>query len=402
MHCQPIVGSGSIVARITSSQNGGQAGVMISSGPTPSAANVAMLITGSELSLGTRASDGAGGDGGNAQIGASTPYWVKAVWDGTFVRGYYSPDGVDWTQAQCNAQPCQVTLNAAITTTTLYAGLVVSSSNTATSTSATFDNVTLLNANGTLSGGFSLGLPAGTQTINAGQSLSLPINVSDFGVSSLGVYSTSVALTVTGLPTGVSAQFSPSTVSGSGSAILIITSSPSTATGTYPLTVTASAGGTSHQRNVNLLVSPTTQAPSPLSLSPASGSGASQLFTLEAYDSIGVGGISWVEILVNNTLNEPGACYLHYDQATNITYLRDDSNPTWVSSGVLGGTSFLSNSQCALNLGESSFSASGNTLTLNLALTFQPVFAGSQKVYTLVGAGTTNSRWRQLGTWTVP
>lgn len=50
---------------------------------------------------------------------------------------------------------------------------------------------------------------------------------------------------------------------------------------------------------------------------------------------------------------------------------------------VLGGSGILQNSQCALNAAASSSSGSGNNLTLNVALSFKPVFAGLKIVYML-------------------
>ncbi len=46
-----------------------------------------------------------------------------------------------------------------------------------------------------------------------------------------------VSLSVSGLPTGVSANFNPATVSGSGSSILLVSASSSVAIGSYPLTI---------------------------------------------------------------------------------------------------------------------------------------------------------------------
>jgi hypothetical protein len=45
----------------------------------------------------------------------------------------------------------------------------------------------------------------------------------------------------------------------------------------------------------------------------------------------------------------------------------------------------------------------GNTLTLNLAMTFKPAFAGAKNIYMYgVDVSGPNSGWQQLGTWTVP
>src|SRR5262249_46294533 len=44
----------------------------------------------------------------------------------------------------------------------------------------------------------------------------------------------------------------------------------------------------------------------------------------------------------------------------------------------------------------------GNTLTLNLALSFAPSFAGTKNIYTYGANVSANSGWQARGTWTVP
>ncbi|HEY1759730.1 MAG TPA: hypothetical protein VGG72_30445 [Bryobacteraceae bacterium] len=63
-------------------------------------------------------------------------------------------------------------------------------------------------------------------------------------------------------------------------------------------------------------------------------------------------------------------------------------SPILLSSGAT-----LSNSQCTITTAGSSASASGNTLKLNLAITFTPSFAGNQVFY---------SGWQAAGSVTVP
>ena len=58
------------------------------------------------------------------------------------------------------------------------------------------------------------------------------------------------------------------------------------------------------------------------------------------------------------------------------------------------------NSQCAVDASSSSFSASGNSLTINLAITFFAAYNGSKNIYMLAYDGQ-NSGWQQKGTYTV-
>jgi hypothetical protein len=72
--------------------------------------------------------------------------------------------------------------------------------------------------------------------------------------------------------------------------------------------------------------------------------------------------------------------------------------PILISSG---GT--LSNSQCTVNAAASSTSVAGNTLTLNLSLTFSQSFAGN-RIFFLAARnnGSGNSGWQAVGTVAVP
>ena len=66
------------------------------------------------------------------------------------------------------------------------------------------------------------------------------------------------------------------------------------------------------------------------------------------------------------------------------------------------GTGTLQNSQCGIALGSSTAVTSGNTLTLTLAVTFTPAFAGSQTIFMYATNGTQTSGWQTRGSWTVP
>ena len=77
-----------------------------------------------------------------------------------------------------------------------------------------------------------------------------------------------VALSVSGLPTGATGSFSPATISGSGSSTLNVTTSGTTPTGTFALTITGTSGTLTHTTTVSLVVN----APMDFSLSISPGS----------------------------------------------------------------------------------------------------------------------------------
>jgi hypothetical protein len=88
------------------------------------------------------------------------------------------------------------------------------------------------------------------------------------GVASLNGFAADVALSLTGLPSGVgTASFSPQVIAGAGSSQLTVTTLPTVPGGTYPLTITGTSGGVTHTVAVTLVVSARDFA---LSASPAS------------------------------------------------------------------------------------------------------------------------------------
>jgi uncharacterized membrane protein len=100
--------------------------------------------------------------------------------------------------------------------------------------------------------------------------------------STTGGFNSAVSLSVSGLPTGVTASFSPNPIAapGSGSSTLTFTASSTATTGTSNVTVTATGGGNTHTTTVALTVSPAaapnfTVAASPASLSIVHGSSGS-------------------------------------------------------------------------------------------------------------------------------
>jgi hypothetical protein len=84
------------------------------------------------------------------------------------------------------------------------------------------------------------------------------------------------------------------------------------------------------------------------------------------------------------------------DDAGDGGYVR--GSPILLSSG---GT--LQNSQCTTNAAQSSATANGNTLTLNLAMAFSSSFVGNQVFYLAARNNSGgNSGWQAVGSVTVP
>ena len=85
-----------------------------------------------------------------------------------------------------------------------------------------------------------------------------------------GGFNSAISLSVSGLPTGVTASFSPTSIAapGSGSSTLTINVASTAATGTHTLTVTATGGGITHTTTVSLTVTAASGGSFSVSISP--------------------------------------------------------------------------------------------------------------------------------------
>jgi hypothetical protein len=146
----------------------------------------------------------------------------------------------------------------------------------------------------------------------------------------------------------------------------------------------------------------TTHRPSIVSGTPASGSGASQTFTLRFADA--GADVAAVQVLINASFSDYQACHLVYNTASNAVHLLNDAGTAYSAGLTPGGAGALQNSQCQLDLAASSAVGFGTTAaTLTLALSFQPSFAGARTflVYASDRAGQ-NSDWVAPIIWTIP
>jgi hypothetical protein len=124
---------------------------------------------------------------------------------------------------------------------------------------ATFTNSLVVY--GLLAPDFSLLASPASQAVVPGNAVNYNVAVSD-----VGGFSGTVNLSVSGLPTGASGNFNPTSVTGSGSSTLAVSTSSSTPLGTHPLTITGVSGALTHTTTATLVVSSST-APKAISIS---------------------------------------------------------------------------------------------------------------------------------------
>jgi hypothetical protein len=244
---------------------------------------------------------------------------------------------------------------------------------------------------------YGMSMAPGTQTVAGGSNTTYTVTVTPSNG-----FSGVVSLGVSGLPTGVTGAFNPTTVTGSGTSTLTITAGVSGAAGSYTATVTGTSGLLSHMTSAALTVTGASSgSPSSVSVTPSSGSASSQTFMFAYTDPAGATDIVSTQMDISATLVSNGACFVYYARSANSIYMAND-NGVFQGPIPLGVGGVLQNSQCAVDAGASSASASGNNLTVSLAVTFQPAYSGAKKVYTKVTGATVDTSWVQLGTWTVP
>ena len=129
---------------------------------------------------------------------------------------------------------------------------------------------------------FTIAASPASQSVIAGAGTSYTATV-----TATGGFTGTVTFSASGLPSGATASFNPTSVNGSGTSTMSVTTSSTTPSGTYTLTITGTSGTTVHSTTVTLVVSggPTpdfTIAVSPTSLSVSRGRSGSYTVTIGA------------------------------------------------------------------------------------------------------------------------
>jgi uncharacterized membrane protein len=166
----------------------------------------------------------------------------------------------------------------------------------------------------------------------------------------------------------------------------------------------AGAAGNSGWQTLGTWVVPAPATPvAAVSVTPSSGTGATQLFSLRYSDSAGAADFATAWVWFNLAFsNAPGSCMVYYNRPLNTLNLLNDAGNAWMPLALAGTAALLSNSQCTVDMASSTVTLSGTDLVLNLAMTFKPMFAGSKNVYMYAAGSSANSGWQTRGAWTVP
>ncbi len=139
-----------------------------------------------------------------------------------------------------------------------------------------------------------------------------------------------------------------------------------------------------------------------VSVTPSSGTGTTQTFGFEYSDTDGSADLGTVYALFNTTTSIAKACYVYYVQSSNLLYLENAAGSGAAGSVAPGSTATVSNGYCEITGTGSSFTASGNNLTVNVNITFKSTFTGAKTIYmnAVSNEGETSGGLKAKGTWT--
>jgi hypothetical protein len=234
---------GSLSARVVSQTNTSstaKAGVMFRATTDPGSPYYAALVTpGSGVVAQWRNSQGVT-TSQSTKVAATLPTYLRITRSGTTFTAFTSTDGVTWTLVPGSSASPAVT-------GTMLAGLAVTSHNTSALSTATFDTFSL--PSGTAPNDFSIGASPSSVSVAQGAT-----GGSSIGTALVSGSAESIALAISGLPTGVTAAFSPGSVTTGGSSTLTFSVGAAVRAATYSLTITGTAPSATHTTSLSLTV----------------------------------------------------------------------------------------------------------------------------------------------------
>ena len=248
---QGLTGNGTLTARIASQTNTSswaKAGLMLRATSDPGAMNYAVLATPANGVV-VQWRTAQAGTTGQVKVAGTVPLYLRIVRSTNTFSAYTSPDGVTWTLIPGSSLSISMP-------SSILAGMAVTSHNTAALGSATFDNAALSTAT---SNDFSISASPASLSVAQGAAGS-----SSIGTAVISGSAETVALAVSGLPSGVTATLTPTSVTAGSSSTLGLAVASSVATGTYSLTITGTAPSATHSTTLSLtVVAPPPPLPTP-------------------------------------------------------------------------------------------------------------------------------------------
>jgi hypothetical protein len=232
---------GARVVTQTNTSTWAKAGVMLRATTNPGSPYYAAFVTpGNGVAVQWRKTLGA--TTSQVKTTGTVPVYLKVTRAGSTFTAYTSTNGSTWTLVPGSS----VTFT---TPTALLAGLAATSHNAAKLGIVTFDTVALNGSAPPPPNDFSIAAAPATLPVVVGSAAATSISTTLVSGSA-----ETVALAASGLPTGVTAGFSATSVTAGGSSALTLTVGASVAAGSYPITVTGTAPSATHTTTVTLTV----------------------------------------------------------------------------------------------------------------------------------------------------
>ncbi len=148
----------------------------------------------------------------------------------------------------------------------------------------------------------------------------------------------------------------------------------------------------------------TPEPPQAGTVTPSSGQGAEQTFTLTVADPNGAADIQKVEaMMMQDAISWTGSCGVVYDNVADLVYLYSDDGFSWIGGVQPGTATQITNATCSLDVGGTEVTPSGTILTLKYPLTFTTNISSTRRIRThVLDVGGASTGFVQVGTWGFP
>jgi uncharacterized membrane protein len=226
---------------------------------------------------------------------------------------------------------------------------------------------------------FSVAATPSSRTVTVGASTTYT-----FSTTAINGFTGSVSLSASGLPTGATSAFSPTSITGSGSSTLTVTTASSTPAGTYTLTLTGVSGSLTHSTTVTLVVQATSfsLAVSPSSVTTAIGSSATYTVTTTAINGFnGVVTLSVVTPPSNSSASFSPATITGSGSSTLTITTTGNTLPGSYTFTIKATSGSLTVTKTATLI------VTGANFTLSASPQTETVTAGGSTTYTVKAAG---------------
>jgi hypothetical protein len=180
------------------------------------------------------------------------------------------------------------------------------------------------------------------------------------------------------------------------------------AMGVYAYASDIAGNNTGWQQVLTYTTSPANPQLPTGSVTPSSGTGMSQVFTVSSQDVNGWKYIEYQQLLIGPTnATDANSCLVVLNNGwVGALYLLNDANTQWLGPIYLNSPATLSNHQCTIDSGATTMTTSGNNLTFNLSVSFAasggfPINQPQNIYLALADQGGNGTGWLTAGTWTV-